>query len=1109
MPHTGRAPRHSISLSQRDGRLLSHRLSESYSPLLSPFVSLLHSLGSSLSSACASIYLLLTLQLIVHPEAPAKRFWDWFLLLSILYNALALPFVIAFTASLASSSTLLLLDVLTTLLMLADMALVCRTAIPDHTHTLVYDAATIRLKYTRSSSFLIDAFSTLPFFLLSFILPTNDYPTFILNTLKLPSVLRVSRMFQSPRIAQATSSPKLRILRFLLWFLYLAHVFACGFFFIGEQQPGGSSMSWIVHKQLVGASVLVQYIASLSWALETMCTVGFGDNTPTTTYEQGYACAVLMATGIVYAAVFGNMTNAIQALSTSARRHHGILDDVHEFSDIYNLPPALHNKLLAYAQQHWNHTKGFELAEVTDPLPLLVKARVLSHINSTLLQRVPLFQHCSPRFLDALILKLHNLVCLPGDYVFREGDMSRDLYFIRYGRVEVVMDDPTAIGEQEVVISEIGAESSHPFFGEIALLLGETRTASVRAKVPTMLSMVSMRHFYEVMSQFSSEEDTLREVAMGRLRGDLLRMQGKQEADAAGKPDKAHALAVMALGMMTQRAQQRLAQMEHEKQKREWKRQKSVLQNVTGLRGINRFRKAVYTVIGRIIDGRRPFSVTRGTAASPVKSPSPPVDSPAPQLIMRVDSAPPAMLHAASSTPVTPHLGVHASPPARSHRLPSYFSQPLVIPPTTRHSLLLSPSRGPGLGGRLSHHSSICASPTGDGTGGGGGDRQAMATVLRSSTLRELKSMVMEKDAAGVGEGVVWSSGVEGEALGMGSARASVVGSPSRRRSYSDKGQLQGLLRMQGSMRDVLAMNGIVSPGGRGSTVGSQPGSREQSRPDSAGEAGGSRAMQLPLRTMTTVGRGGEEGMSARRGAMIEKLHFNRGKTLISPSGALHRQAAAARAAASDASDGSGASTPRAPPALTTGGSASSLSSTWSPSPSTSSVASPYQPPLRTLTVRGEGASPSSARVSKRRTLHNAQELTAMLQTGAAAGTGGGAMGVGAGLGGGLTPRGVSADADELMVLRKAVQGSKRRTMKTGDMAAIGAQLNGVPAAGEGSPASGLTLQGLGFRVSAAVHPIEPDTASGEGLSQPLLSQQTSQSRLRTNGAATALDPAS
>ena len=308
--------------------------------LLSRMKSSIAYLETSFLHSLSQLYLFITCQLIIHPDAPLKYCWDWFLLLSILYNILALPFVISFIPAIASSTFGLTMDVTTTLLMTADMLITLRTAVMDHSHTLVYDTPTIVRRYVRSTPFYLDLFSTFPFFLASFAINSSSYPLFTINILKLPSVLRVSRMFRSPRVAEATSTPKLRIVRFLVWFMYLAHVFACGWFFIGGQQPNGANDSWIVRKNFQSASVIVQYIDSLYWALETMCTCGYGDNLPTTPYEQAYCCFVLMATGVVYAAVFGNMTNAIQALSTSTRRHHRTLDDVHEFSDIYTLPPS-------------------------------------------------------------------------------------------------------------------------------------------------------------------------------------------------------------------------------------------------------------------------------------------------------------------------------------------------------------------------------------------------------------------------------------------------------------------------------------------------------------------------------------------------------------------------------------------------------------------------------------------------------------------------------------------------------------------------------------------------------------------------------------------------
>ncbi len=70
-----------------------------------------------------------------------------------------------------------------------------------------------------------------------------------------------------------------------------------------------------------------------------------------------------------------------------------------------------------------------------------------------------------------------------GDYIVREGDPADTVYWIESGRVEVVKDSP---GGEVSVIAELGPGR---YFGELASLLGTGRTASVRAALPTTVSI--------------------------------------------------------------------------------------------------------------------------------------------------------------------------------------------------------------------------------------------------------------------------------------------------------------------------------------------------------------------------------------------------------------------------------------------------------------------------------------------------------------------------------------------------------------------------------------------------------------------------------------------
>ncbi len=62
-----------------------------------------------------------------------------------------------------------------------------------------------------------------------------------------------------------------------------------------------------------------------------------------------------------------------------------------------------------------------------------------------------------------------------GDLVFTEGETSTEMYFVLGGAIEVVKKNPEG---KDVVLAKMGRGD---FFGEMSLLLGESRSATIRA----------------------------------------------------------------------------------------------------------------------------------------------------------------------------------------------------------------------------------------------------------------------------------------------------------------------------------------------------------------------------------------------------------------------------------------------------------------------------------------------------------------------------------------------------------------------------------------------------------------------------------------------------
>jgi hypothetical protein len=94
------------------------------------------------------------------------------------------------------------------------------------------------------------------------------------------------------------------------------------------------------------------------------------------------------------------------------------------------------------------------------------------------LKAVPLFSRFDDATLKALAARAQIVQMPAGRFVFRQGDMSNELYLLARGAAYVLE------GGEEQVVNELG---SGTVFGEIAMLAGERRSATIRTATTSML----------------------------------------------------------------------------------------------------------------------------------------------------------------------------------------------------------------------------------------------------------------------------------------------------------------------------------------------------------------------------------------------------------------------------------------------------------------------------------------------------------------------------------------------------------------------------------------------------------------------------------------------
>jgi voltage-gated potassium channel len=137
--------------------------------------------------------------------------------------------------------------------------------------------------------------------------------------------------------------------------------------------------------------------------------------------------------------------------------------------------------------------------------------RVRKDRKRELIKAVPLFSHCSKKELDRLTNELDEIEMPSGKVLTREGEMGREFVVIVEGTAEV-----TKNGRR---VNLLGAGD---FLGEIALISGEPRTATVTTTSDANLLILTARSFTRVTKEMPSVQASVLKALSERLAADTL-----------------------------------------------------------------------------------------------------------------------------------------------------------------------------------------------------------------------------------------------------------------------------------------------------------------------------------------------------------------------------------------------------------------------------------------------------------------------------------------------------------------------------------------------------------------------------------------------------------
>jgi CRP-like cAMP-binding protein len=130
------------------------------------------------------------------------------------------------------------------------------------------------------------------------------------------------------------------------------------------------------------------------------------------------------------------------------------------------------------------------------------------------LSRVDVFRALDAEKIDRLTRRLRMVIFGPGETILRQGDPGDSLYVVRSGQVAVQVGVLGAFKELAVL-------SEGQFFGEMSLMTGAMRAATVVAKTDAECYIVDKESFQEIVQEkpelagVISEILAQRQVALG------------------------------------------------------------------------------------------------------------------------------------------------------------------------------------------------------------------------------------------------------------------------------------------------------------------------------------------------------------------------------------------------------------------------------------------------------------------------------------------------------------------------------------------------------------------------------------------------------------------
>jgi len=466
-------------------------------------------------------------------SSDTRLYWDIWIILLAIWNALYIPFDIAFKPEESESPFMIALNAIIDLNFFFDIILTFRTTTYDKDGEEIFDWKKIAKNYLMGR-FFIDFISTIPLDQL------GNLPA--LQTFQLLKLLRLSRISKIIKNLAMKEDIKIWIKVLNVWFMlfiYLHCLAWLDFLIVNDRQQWVPPLWYVsaASNDLYTSGIVRQYAISFYISI-----LMFGGNEigGTNEIELAFTGLAMLFSTIINALIFGEMAVLVEAISRKENEFQEKIDTSNTAMKNLNLPDDLQDEVresLIFTQstleQQQEMAKFFQMissslkVEVSQQIFYSVAKQndiIIYLVNSQVLEfskTLPKYKNMAKRdnilrdkeneiisnIVQYLTVELKN----PEDIIIEQNSWTREMYYVANGVCTVDIVD-----QAKKLNKNIRNLLPGDHFGEIGMIYGTPRTATVLSKNYSTLAKMSLEIYHDLTTEYPTMVTALKEHIYSR-----------------------------------------------------------------------------------------------------------------------------------------------------------------------------------------------------------------------------------------------------------------------------------------------------------------------------------------------------------------------------------------------------------------------------------------------------------------------------------------------------------------------------------------------------------------------------------------------------------------